>query len=533
MKYRGVILKLTKNKAIVTTDDFQCYYIKRKPTIYVGKEVEFSNGEIIRRRTVLIKPVLSVACFLFVITSFLYFSGIINLNNTLFNPKVFAYIGVDINPSLEIEIDDAGNVLNFVPLNDDAKALADKLKTGRINVSKAIDNIIDEVKKNSDVSGDEKDCVLISSTLNRKKGEHDKESQNKKEKLNTIMNSLKDNIQKSGKADVYIVQADIVEREAAGIEGISTGRYVLYNKCKDLGSRFSLEEAKNTNVNDLIKSVLENGSVKGKPEETPTETATPIPTSTATPTETPTSTSISTPTPTSTSTPTSTPTPTPTSTSTSTPTPTSTSTPTPTPTPTSTSTPTPTSTSTPTPTSTSTPTPTPTSTSTSTPTPTSTSTSTPILTPKLTSTPASTAKTTGSQYVRFESSNYRGYFIRVDSFIAFIDSYVEPVEDSVFKIVPGLADPSCISFESKNYPGYYLKHESFEVVLKEYEDTDLFKEDATYRVVPGLADEDGVSFQSYNYTYRYIRHRDFNLYIENIETDLDKEDATYIKIEVE
>lgn len=135
--------------------------------------------------------------------------------------------------------------------------------------------------------------------------------------------------------------------------------------------------------------------------------------------------------------------------------------------------------------------------------------------------------------MRLESSNYRGYYIRVKSFTARIDPYVEPVEDSIFKIVPGLADPSCVSFESKNHPGYYLKHENFEIILKKYEDTDLFKDDATYKVVPGLADETRISFQSYNYPYRYIRHREYNLYIENIETDLDREDATYIKIEVE
>ena len=28
MRYKGIILKLTKNRAIVTSDDFQCYYLK-------------------------------------------------------------------------------------------------------------------------------------------------------------------------------------------------------------------------------------------------------------------------------------------------------------------------------------------------------------------------------------------------------------------------------------------------------------------------------------------------------------------------
>ncbi|NLM60323.1 MAG: alpha-L-arabinofuranosidase, partial [Clostridium sp.] len=149
--------------------------------------------------------------------------------------------------------------------------------------------------------------------------------------------------------------------------------------------------------------------------------------------------------------------------------------------------------------------------------------------PKPTTAPTAVIKV--SQYMRFESFNYKGYYIRVKSFSGRIDPYVEPVEDSVFKIVPGLADPNCISFESKNHPGYYLKHENFEVILKKYEDTDLFREDATFKVVPGLADNDLISFKSYNYPYRYIRHRDFKLYIENIDTDLGRKDATFKGIE--
>ena len=55
LKYKGIVIKLTKNKAIVTTEDFQCYYIKRSPTICVGKEVEFTGKEIIKKKHALSK----------------------------------------------------------------------------------------------------------------------------------------------------------------------------------------------------------------------------------------------------------------------------------------------------------------------------------------------------------------------------------------------------------------------------------------------------------------------------------------------
>ena len=161
------------------------------------------------------------------------------------------------------------------------------------------------------------------------------------------------------------------------------------------------------------------------------------------------------------------------------------------------------------------------------------SSNTPSNTPAPTQTLISTPEPIDLMYRRFESSNYRGYFIRSESFRAGISSYVAPVEDSIFKIVPGLAEGDCISFESTNHPGHYLKHENFEIILKKYEDTELFKADATFRIVSGLADGSMISFQSFNYPDRYIRHRDYNLYIEEISTELDKKDATYIELKVE
>ncbi len=415
MKYQGIVLRLTKNKAIVTTDDFQCYYVNRNSTIYVGKQIEFSEKEIINGKSVFTKLMISAACILFIITCFTAFSGIVNLFS---EPEVFAYVDVDVNPSLEIEIDKSGKVLRLVPLNKDAKDLINNLTLGKIGISETIDIILDEAKKNTVLSGPKKDYVLISSTLNSKKTGDDKEYQTEKEKLDIIMNLLKDNIQQKEKVNVFLMQSTINERKGAQSEGISTGRYALYNKYKDLNEDFSIEEAKTVNVNELIEVVIN--------EETPTMTQKP----TASP--------ISMPTP--------------------------------------------------------------------------------------------TTKNKNSELMRFESYNYRGKYIRHKEFKARISPKVEPLEDSIFKIVPGLADPECISFESKNFPGYYLKHEDYKIILKQYDGSDTFYEDATFRKVPGLADENLISFQSFNYPDRYIRHKEFYLWIDPIVTDLERKDATYFGV---
>ncbi len=466
MKYKGIVLRLTKNKAIVTTDDFQCFYIDKKPTTYVGKQIEFSQEEIINTRSVLTKLMISVACILFIITCYL---GITNMSS---ETKVFAYVDVDINPSLEIGIDQSGNVLRLVPLNKDAAALVDKLTPDKLSLLETVDIIIAKVKKSSALSGTEKDYVLISSTLNNKKD--DKEYQVKKEKLDTLMSSLKNKIQENEDARVFLLESSINERKGARSEGISTGRYVLYNKYRNLKKDFSIEDAKTVSVNELIKGVLKVETTAQIPATTKIATSTPTSISIPTPALTP----AVAPAPASTLTLTSAPSITPRSALTFTPI------------------------------------------------------ATPIATSKSESTPTTTNKIIYSPFMRFESYNYSGQYIRHQLFEARISPNVEPLEDSIFKIVPGLADPKCISFESKNFPGYYLKHENFKIILKQFDGSATFYEDATFRKVPGLADENLMSFQSFNHPNRYIRHRLFYLWIEEITTDIERKDSTYFGVKV-
>ncbi|HEY9063079.1 MAG TPA: AbfB domain-containing protein [Pseudobacteroides sp.] len=567
MKYEGIVVSMIKNKAIVTTSDFQCFYIKRRPTAYVGKRIEFTEKDIIDKRSVLTKLALGAACMavLFVIAFVSNIIGTINVKDFLYRPRVFAYVDVDINPSLELEIDNAGNVIRLVPLNEDAKSLAKKLKVSNVSVYKAIENILVEVKKNKNMGSAEKNYILISSTLNNK-NESD-EYKNEKDKLDTLMNSMKIKLQQKEKnqINVYLVQANKDERKDAQREGISAGRYVLYNKYKNLGSNFSVEDAKKINVNDLLNNILNSKSEKDSLNSVQKPTPSILETDNAkrneatkdsgikfnTPLKTPNKTQKPVPTlrqePTQKAVPVIEPTPVPMK--------------------------------------------------------------NPVVVYQNTNyngwavglnagdynmfqlldkglkndeassikiasgyrvtlyedynftgksivltadsnnlstygfdnivsaikVEPNNANTTptkivSSQYKRFESYNYRGQFIRHQSFKARISENVTPFDDSVYKIVPGLADPDCISFESKNFPGYYLMHKDFKIILEKSDGSVNFKECATFRKVPGLADNKLVSFQSYNYPNRYIRHRMFYLQIDEIISDLERKDATYTEI---
>ncbi|MDP4181262.1 MAG: AbfB domain-containing protein [Bacillota bacterium] len=478
MEFYGMVINLTKDKAIVTTNDFQSFFIKRSPTIYIGQEVEFTEKDIIKKSSAFIKLGLAAAC-LFVFFTFIAcisnLNVLNNMKNDYFQSKVFAYVDIDINPSLEIEIDDKGNVLRLVPLNEDAKILVKKLKLSSISISQAMNIILGELKKNKIISSASNDCILVSSTLNNKNSESDKEYQTEKKKLDNLIDLLKNNIQdkENGKVNVFLIQTNLYERKGAKSEGISTGRYVLYNSYKNLISEFSIEEAKSMKVNELLKdlinfkkeygSSLMEGLNKNSKQTMNTESE---PTSTNSPlnSEVPSQIGQSTPS-------------------------------------------------------------------------IKYDNSNYWLAKDDSSKsnvssaiPSSIAKKIDSQFVKLEAYNYHGHFIQHKSFRGLISKETARSDDAIFKIVQGLADSNCISLESKNYPGYYLVHDNFKIYLKKNDGSVDFKECGTFRKVPGLADKNLVSFQSFNYPSRYLRHSEFYLQIDEIKTDLQKKDATFTEI---
>jgi hypothetical protein len=108
-----------------------------------------------------------------------------------------------------------------------------------------------------------------------------------------------------------------------------------------------------------------------------------------------------------------------------------------------------------------------------------------------------------------------------------IDADVAPMEDSGWKMVPGLADSAAVSFESVNFPGHYLRHRNGQLWKDADDDSAIFKADATFYVRPGLADSSLVSFESYNFPDQYIRHRNYLLYSESVSSELDRSDVTF------
>jgi hypothetical protein len=134
---------------------------------------------------------------------------------------------------------------------------------------------------------------------------------------------------------------------------------------------------------------------------------------------------------------------------------------------------------------------------------------------------------TSAPVQRIQSYNFQDRYVRHADFGVRIDPNVSPVQDSQFRVVPGLTGSGTVSFQSVNYPGYYLRHYGYELELAADDGSAVFREDATFRQVPGLADGSWSSFQSFNYPDQYLRHQDYQLRIDPITDATGRADATF------
>jgi hypothetical protein len=117
--------------------------------------------------------------------------------------------------------------------------------------------------------------------------------------------------------------------------------------------------------------------------------------------------------------------------------------------------------------------------------------------------------TAPEQYVRHQ--NGKGLIGPID-----LASTLERA-DATFEMIPGLAEPDCLSLRSVNINGSFLRHSGSRIYLNAADDTPLYFSDATFCPEPGLADAEGVTFRSYNYDWRVIHLRnETELWIDDV-----------------
>lgn len=137
--------------------------------------------------------------------------------------------------------------------------------------------------------------------------------------------------------------------------------------------------------------------------------------------------------------------------------------------------------------------------------------------PKPTASSKPSASATASALTSVQSVNYPDRYWRVSNSVVGLDqvssqSSAAARQNSSFKRVKGLADPSCYSFVT--VAGNYLRHREFVLRAEHNSGSDLFKKDATFCPRP-TSTSGAIMLESVNYPGRYLHHDDFQLRLDS------------------
>lgn len=147
---KGVVMEQHRRYMIMMTPDGHFEKAKKVPGSDVGQEIPFDPYPEKEWKALpfSLKSFQLNYKFLAMVTAILL--AIVPVYNWYDTNSAYAYVNIDINPSIEMKVNDRMQVIDIVPLNDDARVIIDKLKDWR---KESVQNVTILIIKTSQEQG--------------------------------------------------------------------------------------------------------------------------------------------------------------------------------------------------------------------------------------------------------------------------------------------------------------------------------------------------------------------------------------------
>lgn len=145
----GKVIDMDEKTAIVMTDDFAFLNVEKTPEMAIGVKVKVLESDIIEPKRELRRylPVAAVAaCFAIVLSFVLMF-----INGNTARKDIYAYVGIDINPSIELSINYNNRIAEAKALNRDAETVLNELELKGKTVAEALDDVVQKKARSMDL----------------------------------------------------------------------------------------------------------------------------------------------------------------------------------------------------------------------------------------------------------------------------------------------------------------------------------------------------------------------------------------------
>lgn len=243
MIFKGSIIDIKTNYAIVMTDKSEFYKVKKKDGLLLNKQIIFTEDDLYKEKNIKVTIVIRYAAvIMLLLVSTLFLTQFITFNKISYMPM--ATISVDINPSIELEINKDYKVINISSINSEGNFIADKNMIGNEIEEALYTMLINAVSENYITK--EKNSVLIG--IGKTNNDFQVNFDNFERNLN---NRLKSNNELEY-VNILLLQGDCKKLELSRQNELTIGKYLLYLKVNSEGSDLKLNDVREMTTQELI-----------------------------------------------------------------------------------------------------------------------------------------------------------------------------------------------------------------------------------------------------------------------------------------
>jgi len=247
----GYIFSILSSDVIVMTEDLEFYKIRRRSDmIEIGQEISFSEDEIIpvksRKPNLLRFGVIASGLAAAIVLIFIgFFTNFTNTSN-----EIYAYIDVDTNLSVRLNIDKENKVVDIDSQNTTTKEILNNSDFKNKSLSDALTTIVEKSKQHGFTTDSSDEYLLISASIKSDGGNSEEQ-----DSLENLVQNVYRDIEEIDNLNVNkrIIKVDFEICKIATANNVSMGRYITYIESKNRGANLSIEDIREGSIGGIMK----------------------------------------------------------------------------------------------------------------------------------------------------------------------------------------------------------------------------------------------------------------------------------------
>jgi len=247
MIYKGCVVKIEEDFAVVMTNTMEYLKVIKKEGLKVGGQIMFVQDDLYREKRRSYKAIASIAAVLIIMIMSAALAGMLQIPGSV-SSAAAAVVSIDINPSMEFEVDHNHQIIKVVAFNKEAKKLLNKDVKG-MNIGDAIWLVINNARLLNYIT-DEKNTVLIGATILQ-------------EDFSVDIDGLENGVEEKWAQEYESVPLNLVYLETdkenlkdARKEKITVGKYQVYKNSIEEDDDITTENIKEMKVQEMVNKKL-------------------------------------------------------------------------------------------------------------------------------------------------------------------------------------------------------------------------------------------------------------------------------------